>query len=352
MEKNIIVVGKKQVKYPILQGGMGIGISLHNLAGAVAKEGAVGMISAAQIGFREPDFDENPLKANLRAMKKEFEQAREIAPHGIIGFNIMTAMRFYEEYVKQAVFLGVDLIVSGAGLPVDLPKYTKGTNTKIAPIVSMEKGAKILLKYWHKKYNCTADLLVIEGPMAGGHLGFHKEEIETISEEQYDNEIKKIIAEVHKYEKKYETKIPIFLAGGMWNAKDYKKALELGVDGIQVGSRFVTTVECDASFAYKKAYLEVRKTDIGIMKSPVGMPGRAIINSFIKRVQSGESIPCRKCHLCMKNCNPQKIDYCITDALIRAVEGDVENGLIFCGKKTDQIQKIETVSDVIASFLL
>lgn len=352
MDTDILMVGEKKLKYPIIQGGMGVGISLHNLAGAVAKEGGVGIISAAQIGFQEPDFDTDPLKANLRAIKKELRLARKIAPDGIIGFNIMTAMRYYKEYVKEAVGAGADLIVSGAGLPIDLPQYVKGTNTKIAPIVSTEKSAKVILKYWDKKYDCTADLVVIEGPMAGGHLGFHKEELCDIHEESYQTEVKKIIDEIRKYEKKYARKIPVFLAGGMFTSADYKKAVELGADGIQVGSRFVATKECDASQAYKNAYIDVTKDEIGIIKSPVGMPGRAVINPFIKRVEKGEKIPCMHCHLCMKNCNPQKIDYCITDALIRAVEGDVENGLIFCGEKTYMIEKIETVHDVIASFLL
>lgn len=352
MEKNTILVGERQLKYPILQGGMGIGVSLHNLAGAVAKEGAIGMISAAQIGFREPDFDQSPLRANLRAMQKEFKLAKKISSNGIIGFNIMTAMKDYEKYVKEAVKIGADLIVSGAGLPIDLPQYVKETNTKIAPIVSTEKAAKLLLKYWQKKYNRTADLMVIEGPMAGGHLGFHREEIARMDKEKYELEIQKIIVEVRKYEQKYATKIPVFLAGGIWNAEDYKWALKLGAEGIQVGSRFVTTMECDASLAYKNAYIRAKKEDIGIIQSPVGMPGRAIINSFIKKVNQGEKFPCRHCHLCMKKCNPQTMAYCITDALIRAVEGDVENGLVFCGEKIDQIEKIETVQEVIASFLL
>ncbi len=352
MNTGMLTIGEKKLKYPIMQGGMGVGISLHNLAGAVAKEGGIGIISAAQIGFKELDFEKDPLKANLRAMKKELNLARKIAPEGIVGFNIMTAMRYYEEYVKEAVLQGADLIVSGAGLPTDLPKYVKGSDTKIAPIVSTVKSAKVILKYWDKKYNCTADLVVIEGPLAGGHLGFHKEKLQSLDDKTYQLEVKEIIAEIRKYEKKYEKKIPIFLAGGISTSEDYQKARKLGADGIQVGSRFVTTIECDANMAYKERYLTVKKEEIGIINSPVGMPGRAVLNAFTKRVERGEKFPCAHCHLCMKNCNPSKIDYCITDALTRAAQGDVENGLIFCGAKTYMADKIETVHDVIASFLL
>ena len=175
-------IGDIEARLPIIQGGMGIGISLGGLAGAVAKEGGVGIISTAQIGFREEDFDQNPKAANLRALKKEYEKARSIAPHGIIGFNIMVATRCYEEYVKAAVDAGADLIISGAGLPTDLPQITNGSRVKIAPIVSTEKSAKVILKYWDKKYHRVPDLVVVEGPKAGGHLGFTREQVYTTLE--------------------------------------------------------------------------------------------------------------------------------------------------------------------------
>ena len=174
LEEKGLRVGEKQLKVPIIQGGMGVGIVLEELAGSVAKEGAVGIISAAQIGYQEPDFDTDARKANLRAIGKEMEKARAISPDGIIGFNIMVAMRHYEDYVREAVRAGTDLIISGAGLPTELPKYVAGSSVQIAPIVSTEKSAKVILKYWDKKYQRTADVLVIEGPSAGGHLGFTK----------------------------------------------------------------------------------------------------------------------------------------------------------------------------------
>ena len=353
MEKEQVsfTVGGKKAYIPIVQGGMGVGISLHRLAGAVAKEGGVGLISTAQIGFRESNFDSQPLQANLHAMGKELENARKLASDGIVGFNIMVATRNYEEYIKEAVRLGADLIVSGAGLPTELPLYTKGTGTSIAPIVSTEKSVSVILKYWDKKYNTTADMVVIEGWKAGGHLGFHLEEAEKWDDISYETEVGKMIHIVRFYEEKYEKKIPIILAGGMYSAKDFRRAKELGADGIQVGSRFVTTKECDADMRYKEAYINAQKEDIQIVKSPVGMPARAIRNTLIREIENGEQFPPTHCHQCIKKCNPKEIPYCITDKLIEAVKGNVENGLVFCGTEAYRATKIETVKEVIDSFL-
>lgn len=351
-EQVSFMVGEKKARIPIVQGGMGVGISLHRLAGTVASEGGVGLISTAQIGFRESNFDSNPLQANLHAMEKELKYARKLASDGIVGFNIMVATRKYEEYVKEAVRLGADLIVSGAGLPTELPLYTKGTDTSIAPIVSTEKSTHVILKYWDKKYNTTADMIVIEGWKAGGHLGFHLEELKKWDDISYEKEIRKMIDIVRFYEKKYEKEIPIILAGGMCSAKDLRKAKELGANGIQVGSRFVTTKECDADIRYKEAYINAKKEEIQIVTSPVGMPARAICNTFIRQIEKGERIPPKRCHQCIKGCNSKEIPYCITEKLIEAVKGNVEDGLVFCGSETYRATKIETVKDVIDSFLL
>ena len=242
-------IGDLTAKKPIIQGGMGIGISLSGLAGAVAKAGGIGVISTAQIGFREPDFEEYPAEACRRAIGKELAKAREIAPDGIIGFNIMTALRDYEGHVRAAVEAGADLIISGAGLPLDLPGLAAESQTKIAPIVSTERSAAVILKYWDRKYHRTADLVVIEGPKAGGHLGFSREQLEEYAEyddkeyteKSYDDEVKKIMAVVRKYGEKYGCLIPVVLAGGIYDRAAAKHAFSLGVDGIQVATRFVTT---------------------------------------------------------------------------------------------------------------
>lgn len=350
-KEKAVWIGEKQLKVPVIQGGMGVGISLGRLAGSVAKEGAAGIISAAQIGYREPDFDTNAKEANLRAIEKEMQKARKLSPDGIVGFNIMVAMQHYEEYVRQAVRAGADLIISGAGLPTDLPKYVEGSKVQIAPVVSTEKSAKVILKYWDRKYRRTADLLVIEGPSAGGHLGFTKDQLALYDRETYEEEIRRIREVVREYEERYDRKIPVFLAGGIESHSDVMRALALGMDGVQVATRFVTTEECDADLRYKEAYLHAKKEDIVIVKSPVGMPGRAILNPFMRRVMSGEQILHSPCHGCIKNCRPQEIPYCITDALIAAAKGDTEHALLFCGKYAYRAQKIETVKEVIASLL-
>lgn len=339
-------IGKKYTKLPLIQGGMGIGISLGGLAGAVAAEGGAGVISAAQIGFRELDFDEEPFTANLRAIHKEVEKSRALSKEGVIGMNIMTAMNDYESYVREAVKAGVDFIVSGAGLPVDLPAYTEGSDTAIAPIVSTEKSASVILKYWDKKYKKIPDLLIVEGPKAGGHLGFTKEQLEFFTENKYKEEIGAILRLVKTYEEKYGEKIPVILAGGIDSREKAEEAFSIGADGIQVATRFVTTKECDAASEYKEAYVKAKKEDICIVKSPVGMPGRAIHNAFLEKVERGEKKLC-KCHKCLHRCNPGEIPYCITDALIQAAEGNVEDALIFCGANAWKISEIQTVSQVV-----
>ena len=347
-------IGERIAQKSILQGGMGVGVSLGNLAGAVSKCGGVGMISAAQIGFREPDFDENTEEANVRAMHQEYEKARQIAPEGVIGFNIMVAMRHYERYVREAVQAGADLIVSGAGLPMDLPALTGKAKTALAPIVSSERSARLILKYWDRKYHRLPDLVVIEGPLAGGHLGFSTEQlIEYMQEKKknFDEEVKRILDAVKEFAEKAQKYIPVALAGGISSREQAEHAFRLGVDAIQVATRFVTTEECDADIRYKRTYLQAQEEDIVITKSPVGMPGRAILNPFLKKIQNGEQIRPEKCHGCLKHCKPAEIPYCITDALVHAAKGEVDEALLFCGAEAWKAQKIQTVEEVIRELL-
>ena len=345
-------IGGKVTKYPLIQGGMGVGISLGRLAGSVAAEGGVGIISTAQIGYREPDFDRDPAGANLRAIESEMKKARAISPDGIIGFNVMTALKEHAAHIRAAVRAGADLIISGAGLPTELPGLVEGSGTKIAPIVSTDRSAQVILKYWDKKYHRTADLVVVEGPEAGGHLGFKEEELERYTPSAYAEEIKKIIATVKSYAVKYKTEIPVVAAGGISDRDDVRRVMALGADGVQVATRFVTTEECDADIRYKEAYIHASEGEIQIVKSPVGMPGRAIMNRFMQRVMSGEKIPHSPCHRCLAKCSPADIPYCITDGLIAAVKGNVEDGLLFCGAKAYRAQRIETVREVIQSLFV
>lgn len=344
-----LVIGDLVAKIPVIQGGMGVGVSLSNLAGNVAKCGGIGIISTAQIGYQEEGWEEHPIETNLKAIEKHIKRAKEIAQGGIVGVNIMVATKKYEEYVKAAVRAGVDLLISGAGLPTMLPALVEKSKTKIAPIVSSIKSAAVICKLWDRKYKRCPDMVVIEGPKAGGHLGFSYEELKEITEEQYEKEIQGIIQVVEEYRKKYNRQIPVVAAGGIYDVKDMKHAMELGVDGVQVATRFVTTYECDASDAYKQAYIDAKKEDIEIVKSPVGMPGRAIRNEFIEK---SEQKPAKigKCHQCLERCKQKDIPYCITDALINAVKGKISEGLLFCGENAWRAKKLEHVSDIMEEF--
>lgn len=350
MELSSLIIGDLVAKVPIIQGGMGVGVSLSSLAGAVAREGAIGVISAAQPGYLEEDFSSNPLTANLRSLGNHIKKAKEISNNGIIGVNIMCASKNYEEYVKCAIDNGADLIISGAGLPTDLPKLVEGYNIKIAPIVSPPKSASVILKMWDRRYGRAADMVVIEGPKAGGHLGFSNESLEEYKSKNYDKEVLEIIEIVKEYENKYNKKIPVVFAGGVFDRKDIDHYISLGCSGVQMATRFVATEECDADINFKMAYINSKKEDIVIVKSPVGLPGRAISNKFMKdRKLINEKIT--KCYKCLKKCNMADIPYCITGALVRAVKGDIDNSLVFCGENAYRLNKIITVKELIKELI-
>ncbi len=344
-----LTVGGLTAPIPVIQGGMGVGVSLSNLAGHVAKCGGIGIISTAQIGYQEPGFDANPIETNLKAIGKHIRRAKEIAQGGIVGVNIMVATKRYGAYVQAAVKAGADLVISGAGLPTLLPSFVEKSKTRIAPIVSSIKSASVICKLWDRKYKRCPDLVVIEGPKAGGHLGFSYEELESVTQEGYEEEMKGIIQVAGQYSEKYGRHIPVVIAGGIYGGGDLRHALSLGADGVQAATRFVTTYECDASDAYKQAYIKAAKEDIQIVKSPVGMPGRAIRNAFTQKAKEGRPASW-KCHQCLEKCNQKDIPYCITDALIHAVEGDLEHGLVFCGENAWRAEKMEHVAEVMEEF--
>jgi NAD(P)H-dependent flavin oxidoreductase YrpB (nitropropane dioxygenase family) len=330
-------------KLPIVQGGMGIGVSLSKLAGAVASAGGVGVISAAHPGYNWPDFRQNPLKTNLEALAYHIKEAKKNAMGGIIGVNIMCVTAHYEKFVACCIESGADLIISGAGLPINLPELVADSTIKIAPIISPLKAAKVLLKLWDRRYKRTADMIVIEGPKAGGHLGFSMEEIE--SNENFDEQIIDIIAHVKQYEEKYEREIPVVFGGGVYDRNDINHYLELGCAGVQMATRFVATEECDADESFKQAYINATKEDVAIVKSPVGMPGRALNNAFVQKV-AGSRKEVEKCYRCMDHCDPKTTPYCITTALKNSVEGNLDEGLIFCGENAYRVNEITTVQKI------
>lgn len=339
-----LIIGELKAEVPIIQGGMGVGVSGYRLSSAVANEGGIGVISGVQIGYREPDFETNTKEANIRGLRKEIKMARELSPKGILGVNLMVAINNYEDMVKVCVEEKVDIIISGAGLPLSLPKFVEGSNVKIAPIVSSGKAASIIIRQWTKKYSKIPDMVVVEGPEAGGHLGFHLQEL-TEEKRPLEEIIPEVVDVVKAFEQEYDKKIPVVAAGGIYTGEDIVRFLELGASAVQIGTRFIATEECDADIRYKEAFINSSKEDIGIIKSPVGMPGRAIKNDFIKQTEK-ERIAPKKCYRCIKKCDPKVTPYCISTALIQAVKGNLDEALIFTGSNGYRIEKIVTVKEL------
>lgn len=339
-------IGNKIAKIPIIQGGMGVGVSLSNLASAVANQGGIGIISGVQIGFREDDFDKNTKEANRRALRKEIKKARLLSPHGIIGVNLMVAMNNYKEMVEVAVDEGVDLIISGAGFPKELPELVKGTDVKIAPIVSSSKAAGLIVKLWKRRYDYIPDLMIVEGPDAGGHLGFSLDELKGDNYPDLESIMLDVMEVIKPFEKDYDRKIPLIAAGGIFDGNDISHFLKLGASGVQMGTRFVATKECDASHQYKQAYIDAKKEDIDFILSPVGMPGQAIINPFVKKVTL-EKEKVTNCYNCLIPCNPKSTQYCISQALINSVNNHIEEGVVFIGKNGYRLDKITSVKVLI-----
>lgn len=339
---------RKELLVPIIQGGMGVGVSLGNLAGNVANYGGMGVISSVNVGYKEKDFKINPKEANARAFRDEIKKAKEIAEgKGMVAVNIMVATSLYEEMLKIAVEEKVDAIICGAGLPMNLPMHTKNTDTLAAPIVSSGKAAMLLCKVWDKRYNTVPDFFVVEGFNAGGHLGFKREEIENKTAKNLEELLQEVLEVVVPFEKKYERKIPVFVAGGVFDGKDMAYFMNKGASGVQIATRFIATKECDASKEYKQIIVEAKKEDIVLVKSPVGMPGRAILSPMIKELEKGTLFPAIICNNCIKGCEKgEKIPYCISKALIDAVNGVWETGLFFCGTNAWKIKEICSVKEL------
>ena len=341
-------IGGKELAIPIIQGGMGIGVSLGNLAGHVAKCGGLGVISSVNAGYREADFAKNPKEANLRALENEIQKAKEIAKGaGLIGVNIMTAVSNYAESCLCAVKAGADVIISGAGLPLKLPEYVKGSKTLFAPIVSSAKAATLLCKNYSKRYHCIPDFMVLEGYKAGGHLGFSYEELATETAKNNEVLLKEVLEAVKPFEEEYNKSIPVFVAGGVFTGEDMARFTRLGASGVQMGTRFIATDECDAHEDYKKVMVNAKKEDVKIIASPVGMPARALYTPLIQRIAAGEKFTAKKCNNCLTECKKgTNIPYCISRALIEAVKGNVEDGLFFCGENVHRIDKIVPVQEL------
>ena len=347
---NALKIGNLQINLPIIQGGMGIGISLSGLACAVANEGGVGVIATAGIGHTEDDWDTNPKAADKRALKKEIRKAKA-GTDGIIGVNIMVALSDFDDLVQCAVDEGADIIFMGAGLPISLPKtlpFDKLSElaTRFVPIVSSARAAEIVFRAWQKRYSHVPDAVVVEGPMAGGHLGFRKEHIDNP-----DYTLEKILPEVidvvTTYEQRFGRSIPVIAAGGIYTGADIHKFMKLGAQAVQMGTRFVATHECDASDEFKQAYIDCSRENIIVIDSPVGLPGRAIGGKFFDRLAAGVKETFR-CHWkCLKSCNFMKVPYCIASALTNAKKGNLDEGFAFAGANAYRVEQIISVKELI-----
>lgn len=341
-------IGDLVAKIPIIQGGMGVGISLSGLASAVAKEGGIGVIAAAMIGMGEPDIGSNYREANIRALERELRTARE-KTNGILGVNIMVALTNFSDMVKTSIKEGADIIFAGAGLPLDLPAYVKdGAKTKLVPIISSARAASIICKKWLHKFNYLPDAFVVEGPKAGGHLGFKPEQIDD-PEFSLEATVPQVIAAVREFEEKTDKRIPVIAAGGVYDGADIKKFLDMGASGVQMGTRFVATHECDADLKFKEAYVQAKKEDIQIIKSPVGLPGRAVMSSFLEDVKNGLKKPFKCPFHCISTCDYTKSPYCIGMALVNAKKGLLKHGFAFAGQNAYRVDSIISVKELIAS---
>ncbi len=340
-------IGKHEARYPLIQGGMGVRISAGSLAGHVAKCGGVGLVASPGIVLNSEFFNgSNYLKNSSLALKEELRKAYEIAPDGIIGVNVMVALTDYEELVVAAVEGGAKVLVCGAGLPLTLPGLTAhAPDVALVPIVSSVRAAQLIAKKWDKAYNRLPDAVVVEDPdTAGGHLG---EKIENIGNGDYDQyETVRGVKEFFRTE--YNLDIPIIAAGGIWDRADVLHALAEGADGVQMASRFVTTVECDADDAFKQAYLDCKKEDIGLIMSPAGLPGRAILTNQQGIIDYDRDRASSCSHGCLKKCSYKESGerFCIVRSLDRAQRGEVDSGLIFCGTNAYKANRIETVQEI------
>jgi nitronate monooxygenase len=343
-------IGDLTLRLPIIQGGMGIGISMSGLASAVANEGGVGVIAVAGIGMRDPEYTRDFIQANIRALTQEIRKARDLS-NGIIGVNIMVALTNFADMVRTAISEKIDIIFSGAGLPMNLPEFLNpGSKTKLVPIVSSGRAAGLLCKKWTESYEYLPDAFVVEGPKAGGHLGFKVGDLD-----KPDFALEKLVPEVRdhirEYEEKYDKHIPVIAAGGIYTGADILNIMKLGADGVQMATRFVTTDECDASDKFKQTYIDAKEEDIEIIMSPVGMPGRAINNEFIDKISRGEKRPVKCPYKCIKTCDIEKTPYCIFAALLNAMKGNFFNGFAFAGTNAFRARKIISVKETIQNLI-
>ena len=271
--------------------------------------------------------------------------------NGHLAVNFMGVLSNADDLITTAVREGIKIIVYGAGLPAKLPALVEDGSVSLVPIVSSARVAELILRVWDKRYQRTTDALVLEGPLAGGHLGFSEEQLKQPEEYSLENLSPELLGTVAAYEDKYGKKIPVIVGGGIFSGKDIARMLSLGASGVQMATRFVCTEECDVSQEFKQTYLDAKEEDIVIIKSPVGMPGRAINNKFLKDLEIKGRLKIKCPYRCLSVCKVGEARYCIALALLNSYFGDVDNGLIFCGQNAYRCDKIVTVKELISDLL-
>ncbi|MCX7024136.1 MAG: nitronate monooxygenase family protein [Spirochaetes bacterium] len=344
-----LVIGDLVARVPVIQGGMGVGISLSGLAAATANAGGIGVIAAAGIGLLEPDGFTDFQGACIRALRREIRRARELSS-GIIGVNIMVALSNFSDMVRTAVEEGIDVIFCGAGLPVALPELVQKGRTKLVPIVSSARAAVLLAKRWFDKYARLPDAFVVEGPKAGGHLGFKAEQIEDPAF-TLEKIVPEVVGELARLEAMTGRNIPVIPGGGIFSGADIDRMISLGASGVQMATRFVATDECDADIRFKKAYVDAKDDDLAIIKSPVGMPGRALRNEFTEDAEAGRKKPFSCPYHCIVTCDRATAPYCISLALLNAQKGNLDEGFAFAGANAGRVKEIVPVRTLVDSLV-
>jgi len=339
-------IGNLRVKNPIVQGGMGVGISLSSLAAAVANQGGIGVIAANAIGMIDKDYFKDGKAANIRALRSEIRKARTMTD-GVIGVNIMVALNDFQDLLNVCIEEKADIVFMGAGLPVkNIPlEAMREAGVKAVPIVSSARAAGLIFKMWKQLYKDVPDAVVFEGPKAGGHLGFTAEQLDE-PEYQLEYIVPSIVETLKPFEADFNRNIPVIAGGGIYTGEDIVNAMKAGASAVQIGTLFAASVECDADEAFKQALVDCTQEDIGLIKSPVGMPGRAIRNSFIKDSEAGKRPSFSCAWQCLSSCKAEGAQYCISMALNQSRRGKLNQGFVFAGSNAYRIKEIKTVASL------
>ena len=348
-------IGKYTIQKPIIQGGMGVGISWDKLSGTVSKEGGLGVISAVGTGYYQNKEFAHKLVANRplseanfyskEGLKAIIDNARKICGDKPLAANILYAINDYGRVVRDACEAGIDIIITGAGLPTNMPEFTEGyPDVALVPIVSSAKALKLICRRWEKRYNRLPDAVILEGPKSGGHQGFTYEQC-LMEEYQLENLVAPVVEEAKEW-----GDIPVIAAGGIWDKKDIEDMMALGAKGVQMGTRFIGTYECDAHENLKQVLLDSTEDTIQLMSSPVGYPARGVATNLTKLVAKREGPDIKCISNCVAPCNrgeeAKVVGFCIADRLSDAYEGNLETGLFFSGTNGYKLDKIISVKEL------